>query len=123
MSSIIEERYERLAEIDSFGPSRVREAIITAHRKYGLSILSDNAQEMILRQLEADQRSMERSNDESRAIDEARRTRLATLKDGDIDPTTGCMVIRCNTWADFETTIDRAASVVTGTPAAVSKEA
>lgn len=114
MRSILEDRYERQQEIDSYGPSRVREAIITAHRKYGLSILSDNAQEMILRQLEADQRSMERDNDENRARAEARRAQLATLKDGDIDPANGCMVIRCDSWADFGNAASRAVSVVTG---------
>lgn len=112
MSSIIEQRFDRQQEIDSYGPSRVREAIITAHRKYGLSILSDNAQEMILRQLEADQRLNERLNDENRARAEARRAQLATLKDGDIDPTNGLTVLRCDTWDDFDAVAARAVSAV-----------
>ena len=116
MSNIIEERFERQAAIEEFGDNRVREAVLNLYRNRGLSILNDNAQEQVLRALEADQQLADR------IIADNRRTRLATLKDGDIDPTTGCMVVRMRSWDDFGA-VDRAVSAVTGKPAAISKEA
>lgn len=60
-------RADREIAVEDFGPSRVREGIITLHRRSGLRMLTDEALDALLQMLVSDARFSERLNAENRA--------------------------------------------------------
>lgn len=78
----ISARQSRIAAIREFGPNRVAEGIMRLCRADGLAVLTDEAQQALLEQLEADWRFSERLNAESRNRAAAKSSIEAALNPG-----------------------------------------